>query len=57
MKNRLLSLKDLYDFYCMQNKDLKFDSSESGKSIVVHIPESFSFEKTDNDRYAYGNFK
>ncbi len=57
MKNRLLSLKDLYDFYCMQNKDLKFDSSESGKSIVVHIPESFSFEKTDNDMYAYGNFK
>lgn len=57
MKNRLLSLKDLYDFYCMQNKDLKFDSSESGKSIVIHIPESFSFEKTDNDMYAYGNFK
>ncbi len=57
MKYKLLSLNDLYNFYCTQNTDLKFDSSENGASIVVHIPESFNFSKNDNEMYTYGNFR
>ena len=55
MKKKLLSLDDLYRFYALQNKDLTFESSDS--NIIVHLDESFSFEKTENEFYSYGNFK
>ena len=38
MRKIYLTLDNLYDFYVSLNKTVKFNSQESGKSIVVQVP-------------------
>lgn len=47
--NKLLYLKDLYNFYVSQNKNVKFSSKDTDTTIVVHIDEPLSFSKEDTD--------
>lgn len=48
MGRKLLTLSDLYDFYCKQNKSVVFNSANEDTEIVVQVDGSISFEKIDN---------
>ena len=48
MRKIYLTLDNLYDFYVSLNKTVKFNSQESGKSIVVQVPATIKkFENND----------
>ena len=49
MSRKLLSLTDLYEFYCKQNKSVKFSATDTDTSIVVHIEEPFVFEANESE--------
>ena len=49
MSRKLLSLVDLYEFYCKQNKSVKFSAMDTDASIVVHIEEPFIFEASESE--------
>jgi len=44
-----LTLDNLYDFYVSLNKSVKFNSQESGKSVVVQIPATIKTFSEDDD--------
>lgn len=46
---KLLYLSDLYNFYCSQNKNVKFSSKDEDTTIVVHIDLPFTYNKIEND--------
>lgn len=46
---RLLSLDDLYSFYVSQGKSLHFNAEEEHTNIVVQLPATLKFEKSDRD--------
>ena len=48
MGRKLLTLSDLYDFYCKQNKSVVFNSANEDTEIVVQVDGSINFEKIDN---------
>ena len=47
--SKLLYLKDLYNFFVSQNKNVKFSSKDTDTTIVVHIDEPLVFDKEDTD--------
>ena len=49
MRKIYLTLDNLYDFYVSLNKSVKFNSQESGKSVVVQIPATIKAFSEDND--------
>ena len=49
MKKQLLSLSDLYNFFCLQEKDFKFSAIDDNASIVVHVEEPLMFESDDEN--------
>lgn len=51
-KVRLLSLDDLYNFYVKQGKNQHFNADDKHTNIVVQVPASLRFEKTDKDTEA-----
>lgn len=48
MKNKILSLQDLYDFYSKENKNVFFSSKENESSIIVSLNTVLSFENENN---------
>lgn len=48
MRKIYLTLDNLYDFYVSLNKTVKFNSQESGKSIVVQVPATIKKFENDN---------
>ena len=46
---RLLTLDDLYSYYVSQGKNYHFDSSEDYRNIVVQVPSTLRFQKTEKD--------
>lgn len=49
MRKIYLTLDNLYDFYVSLNKSVKFNSQESGKSVVVQIPATIKAFSEDDD--------
>ena len=49
MRKIYLTLDNLYDFYVSLNKSVKFNSQESGKSVVVQIPATIKTFSEDDD--------
>ena len=47
LKKQILSLADLYNFFCLQGKDAKFSAIDDNASIVVHIEEPLKFESNE----------
>lgn len=46
---KILTLNDLFNYFSKQNVSMKFSSSEDGSSIVVGIPASVKFGKSEED--------
>lgn len=46
---RFMTLKDLYNYFEKENKNINFSAkNDENKSIVVQIPGKVKFEKTDD---------
>lgn len=46
---RLLTLDDLYSYYVGQGKNYHFDSNEDHRNIVVQVPSTLRFQKSEKD--------
>lgn len=58
MKNRYLTLDDLYTFYKNQNKSVAFSSNEAQGSVVVQVPTKFEIvQERDNNNLLFCKVK
>lgn len=48
MKNKLLTLSDLYSYFSDQNTDVSFSSEEEKTTIVIHEDFQFALDNSDN---------
>lgn len=49
MKRKLLTLSDLYNYYCSTGKSAHFSAEEQHSNIVVQVEGKIHFEKSDRD--------
>lgn len=59
MREKIMTLAELYNFYSSQGKNIKFSSKESGKQIVVRVDEQlyFSEDYDPNEGKSFVNIK
>ena len=54
MNKRLLTLEDLYDFYCEKKKSLKFSAEKSGYNIAIQTKATFEVNDDLSEGLLYG---
>lgn len=57
MNKRLLTLEDLYDFYCEKKKSLKFSADKSGYNIAIQTKATFEVNDDLSEGLLYGTIR
>lgn len=57
MNKKLLTLEDLYNFYSLKKKSMKFSSEKSGYNIVVQTNAVFEIDENLSEGLLYGHIK
>lgn len=57
MNKRLLTLEDLYDFYCEKKKSLKFSADKSGYNIAIQTKATFEVNNDLSEGLLYGTIR
>lgn len=57
MNKRLLTLEDLYDFYCEKKRSLKFSADKSGYNIAIQTKATFEVNDDLSEGLLYGTIR
>ena len=53
----MLTLDDLYGFFCKRKKNINFNANEAGYKICVRTPALFEEEPSDSDTLMFANIQ